>query len=412
MEIRSPAVSGPGRLAFGFPRMAKEAGERRDFLPALVGGMARLGCPVVVEAGLGRAMGYTDQDYLARSNLVRVGDREEALGQDVVVTLRAPEERFASLRPGATLVSMLHFPTRPGRILRLAELGVEAISMDSITDDDGRRLVENMRAVGWNGVEAAFDALASTYPELTDPGRGPIRVTVLGAGTVGKHAIEAATKYGSLERNETISAMGLPGVEVTVVGRNLTGHPSYLVGRLAATDVLVDASQRSDPSVPLIPNAWLGALPSHAVICDLVVDPYLLDASPPTVRSIEGIPQGNLDQWVFHPGDPAWEATVPRGVPSRHRRTVVSCYSWPGVHPEPCMLHYGRQLAPLLTALVERGGVEGLRPDGGMLERALRRASLRSWRPTVGLRPRWFARPRLELVPGASNPRTRPLPVG
>jgi alanine dehydrogenase len=363
--------------------MRKEPGERRDFLPPLIGGLAALGCRVAVESGLGRAMGYRDRDYEEASPLARVGDEAEAFAQDVVVTLRAPEDRLAWLHPGATLVSMLHFPTRPGRINRLSELGLEAISLDSITDDAGRRLVENMRAVGWNGVEAAFDALSRTYPALTDPGRGPVRVTVLGAGTVAKHAIEAATKYGSLERNETLTAMGLPGVEVTVLGRNVTCKADHLYERLSHTDVLVDASQRSDPSLPVVTNEWLGALPSHAVICDLVVDPYILDVDPPTVRSLEGIPQGSLDQWIFAPDDPAWDVTVPPGIPSANRRTVVSCYSWPGVHPEECMRHYGTQLAPLLATLAKRGGVEGLRPGGGMLERALRRASLRSWVSTV-----------------------------
>jgi glutamate dehydrogenase/leucine dehydrogenase len=33
---------------------------------------------------------------------------------------------------------------------------------------------------------------------MHDPGRDPIRVTILGAGQVGKHAVEAATKHGSL----------------------------------------------------------------------------------------------------------------------------------------------------------------------------------------------------------------------
>jgi hypothetical protein len=42
----------------------------------------------------------------------------------------------------------------------------------------------------------------------------------------------------------------------------------------------VDATARRDPSVALVPNAWLGLLPEHAVICDLAVDPYLLDDTP------------------------------------------------------------------------------------------------------------------------------------
>jgi alanine dehydrogenase len=374
--MRGAATS---RLTFGFPRMHKEPGERRDFRPELLAQIAATGCRVFAESGIGSGMGFTDDDYRRASLLVEVVDARTAYEQDVVVTLRAPDDRLAWMAPGATLVSMLHFPTRPARIRRLAELGLEAISLDSIVDDDGRRLVENLRAVGWNGIEAAFDALACTYPELTDGSREPIRVTVMGAGAIAKHAIEGATKYGNLSRNEMFGEMNLPGVIVTVLGRNVTGSRGAMRAVLGSTDILVDATQRSDASHPIVPNGWIRHLPPHAVICDLVVDPYDLSAHPPTVRGIEGIPQGNLDQWTFGPDDPAWDRTVPVGVPSTERRTLVSCYSWPGIHPSACMRHYQGQLGPLLRTLIERGGVRGLRPDSGTMERALRRASLRSW---------------------------------
>jgi alanine dehydrogenase len=380
--------SGPGsspRPTFGFPRMHKERGERRDFLPGLVGSPAAEGCPVTVESGIGSGMGYIDDDYRAESRLVEVADERAAYAQDVVVILRAPDDRLTWMRPGATLVSMLHFPTRPGRIALLDELGLEAISLDSLADDEGHRLVENMRAVGWNGVEAAFDALAHTCPALTDPGRGPLQVTVLGAGTVAKHAIEGATKYGSLRRAEVFADLNMPGVLVVVAGRNVTADAAVMRRLFGATDVLVDATSRSDTTRPLVPNAWLEWLPQHAVVCDLVVDPYLLDVDPPTVRSIEGIPQGDLDQWTFCPDDPAWERTALPGIRNEHRRTVVSCYSWPGVRPEECMRHYEVQLTPLLATLVDRG-IHDLRADAGMLERALRRASLRSWLPATRAR--------------------------
>jgi alanine dehydrogenase len=380
------AVDAQRPITFGFPRMRKEGGERRDFLPGTVRAIARLGCPVVVESGLGAGMSYADGDYEAGSTLVEIADARTAFAQDVVITLRSPDDMLERLRPGATLVSMLHFPTRPGRIARLDALGLEAISLDCIEDDDGRRLVENMRAVGWNGMEAAFDALARIHPQLTDPGRAPIRVTVMGAGAVARHAVEAATKYGSPERNREYAQAGLPGVIVTVLGRNMTCLGLEVRRLLRHTDVLVDATQRSDPSKPLIPNRWLASLPEHAVICDLVVDPYQLETDPPTVRGIEGIPQGDLDQWTFLPDDPAWTQRVPSGIPNRCRRAVVSCYSWPGIHPEECMQRYERQLVPLLTTLVEREGVAGLSPDLGMIDRALLRASLRTWTPG-GRRP-------------------------
>jgi alanine dehydrogenase len=147
---------------------------------------------------------------------------------------------------------------------------------------------------------------------------------------------------------------------------------------LTITDILVDATQRHDTSIPLVPNEWLGLMPAHAVVCDLVVDPYLLDHDPIVVRGIEGIPQGDLDQWVFPPDHGAWDA-VPPGIATGQRRTVVSCYSWPGVRPEPCMHVYGSQLSPILETILRAGGLDAIRPDGAYHERAIWRASLRAW---------------------------------
>jgi alanine dehydrogenase len=103
------------RLTIGFPRMHKEPGERRDFLPPLVGLLAALGAEIYVETGIGSGMGYSDVDYAALSPDVHVTDEETAYRQDVVVVLRSPEGRYKKLRRGSILIAMLHFPTRPAR---------------------------------------------------------------------------------------------------------------------------------------------------------------------------------------------------------------------------------------------------------------------------------------------------------
>jgi alanine dehydrogenase len=364
------------RLTFGFPRMYNEPGERRAFLPALAGLLGGLDADVCVEAGSGAGMGYADDAYRAASPRVRIVDEATAYRQDIVVVLRAPEGRYALLRPGAILLSMLHFATRPERVDLLRSLGIEAVALDMVTGDDGRRLVQNLRDVARNGLAAAFDALERGWPPLLSPSRPAISVTILGAGGVGKHAIEWAARCGDDARNQRFIRDGLPGVEVVVVEQNLAGNEAYFRHRLALTDILVDATARRDTSRPLFPNAWLGWLPDHAIVCDLAVDPYLLHDDPPVVRGIEGIPQGNLDQWEFAPDDPAWDR-LPPGIPTSSRRTVVSCYSWPGVRPEPCMELYGSQLTPLLKTLVWHGGRQAISPDVSFHGRALWRGSLR-----------------------------------
>ncbi len=363
-------------LTIGFPRMYNEPGERRAFLPSLVGTLAALGVDVAIESGLGAAMGYPDEAYTSVSPRVRVVDEATAYRQAIVLVLRAPEGRYELMAPGTILLSMLHFNTRPERVALLESLGIEAIALDMITGDDGRRLVQNLRDVARNGLACAFDALERRWPPLFSPARPAVSVTVLGAGGVGKQAIESAARAGDDARNERFLREGLPGVEVVVVEQSLAGNEAYFRHRFALTDILVDATARRDTSRPLFPNHWIGFLPEHAVICDLAVDPYLLDDVPQVVRGIEGIPQGSLDQWEFDVDDPAWDR-LPPSIPTRERRTVVSCYSWPGVRPEPCMELYGSQVTPLLKTLVWYGGAPAIAPDGSFHGRAMWRGSLR-----------------------------------
>jgi alanine dehydrogenase len=241
-------------------------------------------------------------------------------------------------------------------------------------------MIENLRSVGWNGVNTAFKALSNTYPDpgFFNPERLPIQVTLLGAGAVGIHVVQAAIQYGDPDLRSRMVSDGVPGVKVTVIDYDITPHKPLMSEILKSTDILVDATQRLDASQPVIPNSWIAYLPKHAIITDLAVDPYTLETDPPVVRGIEGIPQGNLNKYIFPPDDPDWGQTIPPSIPSNHRRTTVSCYSWPGILPEECMDHYGDQLKPFMRLLLKKG-YKNLNPQGSFHERSLYRASLKGW---------------------------------
>lgn len=369
-------------LSIGFPRMHLEPGEKRDFLPDFIQRLHHVGYEIFLEHGYGAGIGYKESDYLALAPTARFTSREETFQKDIVLVLRYPgDDAIKNLRPGACLISMLHYPTRPRRVALLKEMGLEAISLDSIQDDVGRRLIENLRAVAWNGVETSFKILKEHYPPpgLEYPDRLPIKVTVLGAGAVGMYAVQAAIRYGNEKTWRYMASIGATGVQVTAVDYDLTNHPVIIQQILKYTDILVDATQRPNPSLPVIPNDWIGLMRPYAVLLDLSVDPYECDPLHKSVKGIEGIPQGNLDQYVFMTDDPAYEA-IPPCVQTKERRLAVSCYSWPGIYPKECMDVYGKQLAPLMHEIAKRRGVQNIDRNGSYFQRAISRAMLSNWK--------------------------------
>ncbi|PZR06585.1 MAG: hypothetical protein DI536_29960 [Archangium gephyra] len=364
----------------GFPRPHQEPGEVRDFPPSVTEFLAQFDLDaIVLEDGYGTRQGLSPADYTHPK--IKYGAVSDCYAQDLVVTLRCPRpDKFAMLRPGSTLLSMLHFPTRPDRVRLCESMQIIGVAMDQVADDLGRRVIENLEAVGFNGVKIGMHRLATTWADFASPSRRPLQVTVLGAGAVGAHAVRAAVRYGDDAVRAELRAKQVPGVEVTSVDVELTTSPDYLLKRLAVTDLLVDATQRRDTTQVIVRNEWLAHLPEHAVIVDLSVDPYDFTRDPPGVKGVEGIPQGSLDQYVFAREDPAWDAIDPR-VPHAVRRSVVSCYSWPGIDPAACMRVYGKQIEPVLRALIEKGP-DKLRAVGGpWMERATARAMHRHFLP-------------------------------
>jgi alanine dehydrogenase len=374
-----PIRTSPIRTA-GLPRLHKERGERRDFLPDLVRCLDRAGATeIVIEEGYGSAMGIAPETYLSASPWARFGTLEECFDQDLVVALRCPDEaHIRRLRPGSVLATMLHLATRPERAELLDELLVHGVTLDAITDDTGTRLIQNLSAVGWNGVHAAFQELARLHPDLAHPSRRPLHVTCLGAGGVAGHAIRAATRYGDQSLRAEMVARNVPGVEVTVADFDLTWHEGYMLRRLESTDLLVDATQRIDTTQSVVPNRWVAALPSDAVILDLAADPYDYSVQPPRIKGIEGVPHGDLDGWVFEVGDPAWDALGDR-VDTRERRTALSCYSWPGLQPLDSMRLYGEQLEPVLAFMLATPLDRWDEDGSSAIERAVARAETSRW---------------------------------
>ena len=121
------------QITVGLPQMHLEASEKREFLPDFIAHLHQYGFKIVLEHNYGSGMGFSEEDYIKASPGLRFAKLDEVYRQDIVIVLRYPgDQPLSYMRRGACLMSMLHYPTRPGRVDFLRSLGLEGISFDSI----------------------------------------------------------------------------------------------------------------------------------------------------------------------------------------------------------------------------------------------------------------------------------------
>ncbi len=266
----------------GLPRMTAFPGERRDFLPALVRALERAGAEeILLERGYGEGVGVASDDYLDDSRTVRFADREECLGQPVVLVLRCPPDADLDLLQRGFLPG-LDAPSRdPSRPHRSTPCPRRAWLEPRLRRRRCRAPPGAEHGTGGVGRRGrCLQGDGAPVSGLRAPGRPPLRVTVLGSGAVGTAAVHVATMYGDPTLRTRLHEQGVPGVEVVVVDYDLSGVETYMLKRLRMTDLLIDAAHRRDPAVPAVPNAWIGVMPEHATLLDLAgADPYDVEGS-------------------------------------------------------------------------------------------------------------------------------------
>lgn len=327
---------------------------------------------IYLEEGYGEGMGFKHKDYLHKNPNLKFVSHDEIYKKDLVVVLRAPKtEDIEKMRKESSLISMLHYDTRPIRNALLKRKEILSFSMDSMVDDDNNRMVVNYWGTAMSGARIAFKELQRRMRDFYSLDRKIINITIMGFGKVGLNAARAFKELSNLE----LLSENVPGLVVNMLTRSITKDKEALKYIFKETDLLVDATWRKDATKIIVPNSLIAHLPEHAIILDLAADPYNEKVKPIQVKGIEGIPTGTLDKYVIEPDDELYE-TIPKEIDKTNRRLVVSCNAWPGVHPEESMAVYGRQIFPFIKVLLENGSHSLDIDSENLYERALVRSSL------------------------------------
>ncbi|MCL6596200.1 MAG: NAD(P) transhydrogenase subunit alpha [Firmicutes bacterium] len=293
---------GAESVRWGVPR-ERRAGERRVALvPETVAALSAGGHEVWVERGAGDGAGHADEAYARQG--ARLVEREEALGCEAVLKVRAPlpGEETEALVPGAVLVAMLQPLVDPAPAQALARRGVASFSLDLVPRTTRAQAMDVLSAMSTvAGYRAAVDAalLARRFFPMLMTAAGtvaPARVLVLGAGVAGLQAIATCRRLGAVvqafdarpavrEQVESLGAsfLGMPPLETSAEGeggyaRALAADEEarereFLAEAVSRADVVITTALVPGARAPLlIDEGMVAAMRPGSVIVDLAAE--------------------------------------------------------------------------------------------------------------------------------------------
>jgi alanine dehydrogenase len=338
-------------MRIGVPSEIKSSEFRVGLVPASVRELTAAGHEVLVQSGAGARIGFSDADYVTAGARI-VASPAEAWSAELVVKVKEPQAvEFAFLRPDQLLFTYLHLAPDPQQADALLQAGTVAIAYETVTDPTGHLpLLAPMSAVaGRMAVQAGAHFLETTHGGRGVllggvPGVAPGRVAVLGAGTVGAHAVRMAVGLGAEVTVIDRALERLDALDREYHGRvrTLMASTGAIEESVCSADLVVGAVLVPGGNAPkLISRALLKKMQAGAVIVDVAID------------------QGGCCE-TSHPTTHADPVFIEEGV-------VHYCVAnMPGAVPRTSALALNNATLPYLRALADKGWKKALREDVGL----------------------------------------------
>lgn len=192
-------------LVIGVPRESQKQEKRVPLTPETVSLLVESGYRVLVEAGVGFTINYTDS-YYAESGAEIVETPQEVFQADIILKILPPTlEEVAMMRPRATVFSFLHIHKLSHSLLEfMTEKKINALAYELLYDNTGiSPFVTSISEIeGTYSITLAAELLSNAHGGKGIllggiPGISPTEVVVIGAGMAGTMAARAALAMGA-----------------------------------------------------------------------------------------------------------------------------------------------------------------------------------------------------------------------
>lgn len=294
MRCRYPA--GNIIVRIGVPREIKDHEFRVGVTPDGVHALCGAGHQVLVEAGAGTAIGFSDEQYMKMGAQI-VADPAEVYACELVVKVKEPQPaELPLIREGLTLFCYLHLAAAPELADQLMQSQATCIAYETVLDEHGHLplLMPMSQVAGRLSVQMGAWALIMAnggsgvlLPGV--PGVAPGKVTILGGGVVGTNAAQIALGMGAdvtlLERNPAT----MRRLEEIFGARLKTGYstPFAVESGVREADLVVGAVLIPGKHAPkLITRELVRSMRPGSVIVDVSIDQGgCCETSRPTTHS-------------------------------------------------------------------------------------------------------------------------------
>ena len=270
-------------MRVGVPKEIKNNEFRVGLTPGSVREYVANGHEVCVETNAGIGIGVDNDAFIAAGAKILDTAAEVFKCADMIVKVKEPQpSEWVQLREGQILYTYLHLAPDPAQTKGLLDSGCTAIAYETVTDAKGGLplLAPMSEVAGRLSIQAAATALQKPNGGRGIlmggvPGVNPAKVTVIGGGVVGTHAIKMAVGLGAEVTVLDRSLPRLRELDDLFVGRVKTLYSTVdaLEEEVFASDAVIGAVLIPGAAAPkLVSRKMLSGMKPGAVLVDVAID--------------------------------------------------------------------------------------------------------------------------------------------
>ncbi|CAM3812683.1 alanine dehydrogenase [Polynucleobacter antarcticus] len=270
-------------MIIGVPQEVKNNEFRVGLTPGNVRGLCKHGHSVLIQRGAGEQIGLTDESYrLAGATLINSAAEVFAKAEMIVKVKEPQAQECAMLREDQMLFTYLHLAPDPLQTKALLASGATCIAYETVTSGSGGLplLAPMSEVAGRMSIQAAAIHLEKTHGGsgilmAGVPGVMPAKVVILGAGVVGRNALQMAVGMGAevcifdrdIDRLRQIDM--LYGNRV----RTFYADPLLVELEVCEADVVIGAVLLPGAAAPkLVSREMVRKMKAGAVVVDVAID--------------------------------------------------------------------------------------------------------------------------------------------